>query len=67
MPSPFSSKKSEPQATGAKVATIKVTNSVLACEFCFSETSEGEYVPDAKRLTFTCPNGHDNVVRNIEL
>lgn len=66
MPSPFS-KKPQKQATGAVVETIKVTNSTLVCEVCFEETSEGEYVPQAKRLTFTCPNGHDNVVRNIEL
>ena len=67
MPSPFSSKKQTSQATGAKVEVIKVTNSILVCEVCFAETTEGEYVPGAKRLTFTCPSGHDNVVRNIEL
>ena len=65
MPSPFSSK--QPQAKGAVVETIKVTNSVLVCEFCFKETDNGEYVPGAKRLTFVCPEGHQNVVRNIEL
>lgn len=67
MPSPFSSKKQAPQATGAKIEVIKVTNSVLVCEVCFTETSDGEYAPEAKRLTFTCPDGHNNVVRNIEL
>lgn len=66
MPSPFSKKQPE-QAKGAVVETLQVTSSTLVCEVCFEVTSEGEYVPQAKRLTFTCPNGHDNVVRNIEL
>lgn len=64
MPSPFNNPE---QATGVVVDTIQVTNSVLVCDVCFSETDHGEYVPGARRLTFTCPNGHDNVVRNIEI
>lgn len=66
MPSPFSSKKPT-QATGAVVETIQVVNSTLVCEVCFEVTREGVYLPKAKRLTFTCAEGHDNVVRNIEL
>lgn len=66
LPNPFNDKK-EQRATGAKVETIQVTNSVLVCEYCFKEADTGEYTPGNNRLTFTCPDGHENVVRGIEL
>lgn len=67
MPSPFNNSEKNPQATGAVVETVTVTNSVLVCEVCWEEVSDGIYVPGARRLTFTCSQGHDNVVRNIEI
>ena len=66
MPNPFS-KKPASQTRPATVETLQVTNSVLVCEVCFKETPEGEYTPATKRLTFTCPEGHENMVRNVEL
>lgn len=69
MPNPFSKKKPEnnPHATGAIVEMVKVTNSVLICDVCWAETSEGEYFTKARRLVYTCPLGHENVVREFDL
>lgn len=69
MPSPFSSKKPNSQAGpgGQENNVLQVTNSVLVCEVCFAETSEGDYFPGQKRLVFKCPEGHVNVVKGIEL
>ena len=64
MPSPFNNSE---QAKGAVVDTVLVSNSVLVCDVCFRETDTGVYVPKARRLTFTCPAGHENVVRNIDI
>ena len=68
MPSPFSSKKnSQAGPSGQENNVIRVTNSVLVCEFCFKEVSDGDYFPSQKRLVFKCPEGHTNIVKDIEL
>ncbi len=65
LPNPFSDREKYP--TGAKVDVIKITDSSLWCDACFEEVSEGEYVPGNKRLSFVCSQGHENVIRGIEL
>lgn len=69
LPSLFDKKpKDEPvRATGVVVHEIKVYNSELWCDQCPDFAEEGVYQPESKRLTFVCPNGHDNVVGNIDL
>jgi hypothetical protein len=63
LPSPFSKKSSDQASLGA----VEVTNSTLICEKCFETTGDGVYYPAHKVLSFTCPNGHVNEVRNIEI
>lgn len=69
MPSPFSNKSSNSQARpgGQENDVVSVTNSVLVCEFCFAEVSDGTYFPGQQRLVFDCPMGHTNVVKDIEI
>lgn len=71
LPSPFS-KNPEPvepkRSTGAVVETVAILNSELWCEFCGGMSTEGTYIPGAKRLTWLCDVcGAENVVRNFEL
>lgn len=65
LPSPFSSKSKTSNTT--EVGYTPVGNSLLICEVCFEETDTGRYYPVSKRLEFTCPDGHVNVVRGIEI
>ena len=68
MPSPFSNKKpSQARPGGQENDALEVTNSVLVCEVCFNEVSDGSYFPSQKRLVFTCGDGHVNIVKDIEL
>lgn len=66
LPNPFE-KKPKKHETGVLVHEIKVYDSELWCDSCSGMATEGTYQPESKRLTFVCPNGHDNVVRNIDL
>jgi hypothetical protein len=71
LPSPFNNPETpvEPErSTGVVVEQVPVVNSELTCEFCFGMSTEGTYVPQAKRLTWLCDEcGKENVVRNIEI
>lgn len=71
LPSPFSSNPQPVEhkfSTGAVVQSIEVTDSELFCEYCGEVTTDGTYVPDAKRLSWVCcACGASNVVRGIDL
>jgi hypothetical protein len=69
LPNPFSPKNKEPEhATGARVEYEPVLNSVLTCLYCFGDSEEGTYWPQAKRLVWDCDHcGETNVIRNMEL
>lgn len=62
LPSPFNNK-----ATGVVLKSIDIVDSELFCEKCGEATDHGTYIPDARRLTFVCPSGHDNVIRGLDL
>lgn len=67
MPSPFNTNASSGSQKGSEDVVI-VQDSVLVCEGCFAETSNGTYTPGTKTLAWNCVAcDRLNVVRNIEL
>lgn len=71
MPNPFKQKRASKDAgPGLPDGAVAITNSVLTCEYCFHESSEGTYYPESKTLTWICDNnrcGGVNIVKNFEL
>lgn len=64
---PFNDTGPKPNPGGSD-ESVPVTSSILVCEMCFSETSEGTYYPGSKRLTWECSKcGEFNSVKGIEL
>lgn len=63
MPNPFSNK---PELGSER--SVKITESVLACEFCFEETPDGIYFPKSKKLTWDCVScQRANFVKDIDI
>lgn len=68
MPNPFSNTEGVVKATPSAVNYEPVVNSTLTCMYCFGDSSEGTYWPQAQRLVWDCDHcGETNVVRDIEL
>lgn len=66
MPSPFNNKNSN-ESTG-RVESVPVLNSVLTCQTCFEDSTEGTYYPEKKWLVWDCDEcGFMNIVKDIEL
>lgn len=59
MPNPF---RDSPKPNN-QPGVAKVTDSILVCDRCFEEVSDGDYYIEKKLLVFKCSNGHVNNVR----
>lgn len=69
MPSPFNNPV-EPvvEKTTGSADTIAILNSVLTCQFCYNDSSEGTYHPDVKILVWDCDTCDEtNIVKGFEL
>lgn len=55
------------QSAGGTPDVEKIVDSELFCQVCFDYATEGTYYRREMRLEFTCPQGHDNIVRDIRI